>query len=964
MTAARSRTDQARRPLPSPEPPMSHAAPHPRQDRPIGPPRRAGWRALRVAALVLLAMSAPAQAAAALNGILEDEAYQHDSWGLTRTRDTRGCDSQGCVHMAQISTSTADQIGVSHDIIVSSADELQAALATASDGATIRLMAGNYGALELTGFARDLTLVADRDAPAVLSRMDLREVQGLTFDGLVFDFEPVPGALHQVKPFKISQSQDITIRNALFDGGDALDTGTVADGYGTGIGLSIGSSQGITLENSEIRGFWKGLTMGNNDDVVLKGNAFHDMRSDGITMGSMWNTRIENNHFHDFQGAPGSGDHTDMIQLLGSSGGRPSEALTVRGNIFNIGEGTGAQALFLSNKAAQYDDGTDLFHRDFVIEDNLILNKYKNGLFVSQVDGLVLRNNTVLHFDPVGGPNGDSAVPIIAVHPDSRNVVIADNVAAAVSGHADQADWTVSGNVTVQNRSPIEPNHYSVHFLDPTGSFALDLAKLTVRPDSVIAEQGAGASMLIPSGTSDSLTPRILAEASPDNRATYVFDAGMTTGSDGPVDDSMADFVWTFSDGTSARGMRVEHTFPAPGTYTGTLTVTLPDGHQSVTQTEATVRDSTVLSFDGEAGTLVKHGLDGLQVLADAPLVDHPGVEGRFLDLGALDTAITLPSALLNPVHDVGRMEIDMRLAALPGHTGSGEILRQHDAFVVSVQNGEVKFALHQEDGTWAGAITSGARMDSGMWRDVKLVHDTAAARLEIWIDDTLNAATDGVGAMKGSSRDVTLGGAFSRTAFDAALEQLEIRSDPDAYTFDMPEMEQLPGGTMPAPEDESRLDRPDLDTLRAEIEAGTSDLTLREAAPDSPDIWADRGGSLLVGDDGWDRLRDRGGDDVMHGGAGPDQFVFDMRHTDHAQTNRILDLDFNDGDVVRFMTGNSAERIWMKSVDDIQAAVDSGVLTATLDADDSALQLSLARLPQHVVEIDLHAGFAWPDMA
>jgi len=242
---------------------------------------------------------------------------------------------------------------------------------------------------------------------------------------------------------------------------------------------------------------------------------------------------------------------------------------------------------------------------DFVIEDNLILNKYKNGLFVSQVDGLVLRNNTVLHFDPVGGPNGDSAVPIIAVHPDSRNVVIADNVAAAVSGHADQADWTVSGNVTVQNRSPIEPNHYSVHFLDPTGSFALDLAKLTVRPDSVIAEHGAGASMLIPTGTSDSLTPRILAEASPDNRATYVFDAGMTTGSDGPVDDSMADFVWTFSDGTSARGMRVEHTFPAPGTYTGTLTVTLPDGHQSVTQTEATVRDSTVLSFDGEAGTLV-----------------------------------------------------------------------------------------------------------------------------------------------------------------------------------------------------------------------------------------------------------------------------------------------------------------------------------------------------------------------
>jgi hypothetical protein len=62
-----------------------------------------------------------------------------------------------------------------------------------------------------------------------------------------------------------------------------------------------------------------------------------------------------------------------------------------------------------------------------------------------------------------------------------------------------------------------------------------------------------------------------------------------------------------------------------------------------------------------------------------------------------------------------------------------------------------------------------------------------------------------------------------------------------------------------PAPEDEPRIERPDLETLRADIAAGTSPLTLRETEPGKVDIWADRGGSLLVGGDKvWERFRDR----------------------------------------------------------------------------------------------------------
>lgn len=928
-----------------------------------------------LAGLAGLTVQADATPVAPFNVSLEANPYLSDSWGLLRNRDDRGRDSQGCFRMSQISATSADQIGLSSDIVVSNAAELQAAIASAADGTTIGLRAGNYGTLTLSDFSKDLTLVADRDAPAVLDGMSLRNVQGLTFDGLVFDYVPMAGHPHQHTPFGISGSQDITIRNALFDGGDAFGTGTVADGAGTGVGLSIGGSSGITLEESEIAGFWKGLTMGGNSDVVLRGNEFHDIRSDPVTMGQMQNTLIENNHFHSLRHAPGTGDHSDMIQLINAPGDTPSAGLIVRGNVFNLAGGDVGQALFLSNNAAR-DGGPETFYRDFLIEDNLIINSHRNSLVVGEVDGLVLRNNTVLHADPVAGITGDSTRPFISVDPDSRNVVIMDNVTTGLTGPAGQPDWAVAGNIIVQKDVPGAADHYSAHFIDPTGDFALDIAKLTVRPDSVIAQQGAGASVLQYSETSDSLTPRIVTEVTADNRAVHVFDAAMTTGPDGPVDDSMAAFLWTFSDGTTAQGQRVEHHFTGPGTHTGTLTVTMADGTTATTATQTVIRDTTVMSFDAAAGALMLHGPDGPETLVGAPLVDHPDVQGRFLDLGALDTAITLPSTLLDPVHVLGRMEIDMRIAGLPGNTGAGEIMRQHTVFVATVKNDEIILAVNQEDGKWVQVTSSGAQMDSGMWRDITLVHDAATARLEIWIDGHLNAATDGVGPMLMSNREVTLGGAFSRTAFDGALERLEFRTDPDLYDFAPPELP-IPGAEMPLPggmpepgaapaaEDETSLDRPDLDTLRAEIDAGTSDLTLRERNPDKVDIWADRGGSLLVGDDNvWERFRDRDNDDVMHGGAGADQFVFSMRHMEHAQTDRVLDLDFNDGDVLRFLLGNGAGQLWFRSNADILKAVEDGHITAALNGDESALALSLTELPQHVVEIDLHAGFSWTDMA
>jgi hypothetical protein len=873
--------------------------------------------------------------------------------------------------MAQVSASAADQFGLPTDIIVSNAAELLAAIDAAPDGATIRLLSGHYGSLELSNFTRDITLLADRDAPAVLDGMRLANVTGMTFDGIVFDYAPDPNPVLSHSPFRITGAQDITIRNALFDGADATGTGTAGDGYGTGTGLQITQSSGIVVEGSEITGFMKGLKLNRSEDVVLRNNDFNDMRSDALSMGNVTNVLIENNHFHDMRAAEGVGDHNDTIQLMSHGADAPTTGLTVRGNIFDIGHGTAAQALFLNNRAVIRDGDEAMFYRDFVIEDNLIINAYKNGLYVGQVDGLVLRNNTVLHAESLTQTAGSDAStsPVISVHSESRNVVIENNVAHSVNGYGDQPDWTVSGNIIVQNSSVAQDNHYSVHFVNPTGHIGGDLGKLLVRPDSIIAETGAGASILRTPENIESLTPVVVSEARADNLADHVFDAGLTLIPGGLSNAEGATFLWDFGDGTTAEGMQVEHRFTAPGTYAGTLTVTLSDGTIAATGVTTVVRDSTVLSFDAAAGMLMKHDVGGLQAIADAPLVDQQGAAGRYLDLGALDKALQLPSVLLDPVHDIGRMEIDMRIAGLPGNNSSGEIMRQHGNFVVNVQNGEVRFAMNQAEGDGGAVVSSGARLGSGQWRDVTLVHDADTGRMEIWLDGVLNAATDGIDAMQVSGRALTLGGAFSRTAFDGALERLEIRTDPNLYDFTVP-VEQdaqdpvgglAPGSDMPMPDEDARLDRPDLDTLLARIEAGTSDLSLRVADDEGGALWADPGGSLLIGSDtAFNRLRDRSGDDVMLGGAGADQFVFDMRHDGTAQTDRVLNLDFSQGDALRFLPGDGARGLWFRSEDDIRAAIDTERLFATHDADAGFLGLSLAELPQHVVEIDLHDGFTW----
>lgn len=193
-----------------------------------------------------------------VNLLATDPPQFPETWGPVRVRET-GCRAwQGCDPMSQSPTA---QTGASAAplIDVSDAASLMAALNAATGGEIIRLAAGSYSGLSLNDFHVAVTLVGDPGAPAILTGLDLNNVDGVTLDGLTFDYVYQIGSATWANFASVQNSRNITIRNVVFDGDVASGTGTDADGAGTGRALRIAGSDNVVIENSELRDFWKGV---------------------------------------------------------------------------------------------------------------------------------------------------------------------------------------------------------------------------------------------------------------------------------------------------------------------------------------------------------------------------------------------------------------------------------------------------------------------------------------------------------------------------------------------------------------------------------------------------------------------------------------------------------------------------------------------------------------------------------
>ncbi len=336
------------------------------------------------------------------------------------------------------------------DLYVSSSEDLYAALAQAEAGQHIYLEAGEYDEIALWyGLGIDLDLQgvtissADPDNPAIIHAFEAKGVSNLTISDVVFDYDYLAGQPTYKRPFEFIDCTNITVGRVTFDGDVARDLSTEADGYGTGIGLSVRGCEGFTLADSSLKGFMIGASFGNSTSVTTIGNDISEMRVDGFTFTKMQEVLITGNTFHDFARNPDAGDHADMVQFWTNGNVTPTTDIRIIDNLFAIGAGDPTQGIFIGNEALDQGFGEEMFYDDLQIIGNTLLLEHLNGIYVGGARDVILSDNALLNPNDTAG---FSELPRIRVNAESTDVTITGNLVQEIWGHTGQTDWKVDGN--------------------------------------------------------------------------------------------------------------------------------------------------------------------------------------------------------------------------------------------------------------------------------------------------------------------------------------------------------------------------------------------------------------------------------------------------------------------------------------------------------------------------------------
>lgn len=722
-------------------------------------------------------------------------------WGLSQVRSSDTCEKQGCAPMSRI-------------LSVSSTAQLYSALSDAQPGDTILLESGTYDPLHLgnadfgSADAQVTITSADPDAAAILTGMRLTNVSGLAFEGVTFDYTYKAGENPEwADPFTMTGCTDISFRETVFDGDLARDYSAATDGKPAGFGLKIRDCDGIEISDSVFKTFFKAVHATDSTDVIFRDNDVFDIRSDGLNFIASQGILVEDNHIHDFHGLDGWSDHRDMIQFWTEGTDTPSTDIVIRGNLFDIGEGSYTQTIFMLNEMVERHQtaGPEMFYRNVTIENNVIINAHYHGITVGASDGVVIRNNSVLR-NPAGKaelPDGDSSTPYITVSGMSTNVTIQDNLSAGIKGHKDQADWRVDNNHTVQDRDPGKANHYDAVFLGGTAVRTPDA--LVLQPGSDLETSGAGAAQSRYSGTSEEVTALFVADA-PEGTSIR-FDGGWSTNEGGQLDEETATFFWDFGDGTTSTAKAPIHEYAHGGIYTVTLTVTDTTGATSTMASEVAVESPTLLTFERDSGHFVLHGAEGTKAVdLDGKTIPSPTEtvmnseslatpDDTVIGIGAAFDAIELPQWQIARFFGSEDFSLDLTLRSTGPTGGTGEVLRIHKVLELHVDAyGEVIAKLLPGSAGEVRLRSDGAGLTDGDWHDLSLHFDGREGVFHVMSDGKLlvSGETDLTAIPAAQYWGLAIGAPWGR-AFEGEIAHLALHVDEDAFIDPnaLPELEE-----------------------------------------------------------------------------------------------------------------------------------------------------------------------------
>ena len=251
--------------------------------------------------------------------------------------------------------------------------------------------------------------------------------------------------------------------------------------------MRVINSDHALIEQNEFFHWSKALAISSNFNVVVRGNDMHSTSNDTIVLTGNDTVLIEGNWLHDLNPTPGA--HIDMIQLFNYVGAPRASNITIKGNFLDAGTGTATESIFMRNNMVDSGQGSfeEYAYHNILIEDNVIYNDHVHGITVGETDGLVIRNNTLLHDTYVSsGPGWTPRIITKLNSDDSLNVTVENNI---VYGDG------YGTNFGTQNTDPNGENYYGDLFVNPLGAESPSLADLRAVSGGLIETLGVGAEM-------------------------------------------------------------------------------------------------------------------------------------------------------------------------------------------------------------------------------------------------------------------------------------------------------------------------------------------------------------------------------------------------------------------------------------------------------------------------------------
>lgn len=380
---------------------------------------------------------------------------------------------------------------------VSQTRDFAAALASVPDGGVLSLPGGDWGTLDIRKSGPSVIRSVDPSNPAVFSRMHIKEVEGLRVENISLKYKWNREDPIWRTPFEVFQSKDVILTGLRIEGDIAREGSDADRGFPWGDGLIIRWSRNVTVENTEIFKFYRGLRVAESDEIEIRQNNIHGLRMDGMTFSAVQDVRIIGNYIHDFDRSLNSGDHADMIQFWTDKTTRPNTGIVIRDNVLNSGKGSYTQSIFMRNEEVdQKRAGREMFYRDILIEGNVILNAHLHGISLGESEDVVIRSNTLVQNaqGADGDPKQDVWLPRISVAKASQNVVIEGNIAARIP--ESRPGWTVDNNLEVQPYGRMEPGFYGRVFAGIPAGDPTDPASYTPLPGGPADRPGLGATRL------------------------------------------------------------------------------------------------------------------------------------------------------------------------------------------------------------------------------------------------------------------------------------------------------------------------------------------------------------------------------------------------------------------------------------------------------------------------------------